>query len=47
MSDRNPNPNDWNRDYTVGTGRSPVMFWLGMGFILLVFGGVAIGTFFY
>lgn len=43
MSDRNPNPNDWNRDYTVGTGRSPVMFWLGMGFVILVLGIGAYG----
>ena len=38
MSDKNPNPSDWNRGYTVGTGRSPVMFWLGMGFVVLVLG---------
>ena len=38
MSDKNPNPNDWNRGYTVGSGRSPVMFWLGMIFLVLFFG---------
>ncbi len=41
MSDKNPNPNDWNRGYTVGTGRSPVMFWLGMAFVVLVLGAAA------
>ena len=41
MSDRNPDPDDWNRGYTVGTGRSPVMFWLGMAFVVLVLGAAA------
>lgn len=38
MSDENPNPNDWNRGYTVGSGKSPVMFWGGMLFLVLFFG---------
>ena len=36
MSERNPNPDDWNRGYTVGSGRNPVTFWLGIGFLVLL-----------
>jgi len=39
LSDENPNPNGWNRSYTSGTGgRSPVMLWLGVTFVLVVLG---------
>lgn len=38
MSNKHPNPNDWNRGYTVGTGRSPIMLWLGMTFVVAVLG---------
>lgn len=45
MSNRNPNPNDWNRGYTEGTGRTPVMFWLGMALVALVFGVIVLSYF--
>jgi len=45
VSNENPNPNDWNRGYTEGTGRSPIMFWLGIGFIVLIFGIALAGNF--
>lgn len=38
LSNQNPNPGDWNRGYTVGSGKSPVVFWLGMAFVAFVFG---------
>jgi hypothetical protein len=38
LSNENPNPNDWNRGYTVGSGRNPVTFWLGMTFVIVVLG---------
>jgi len=41
VSEKYPNPNDWNRGYTVGSGRSPFMFWLGIVFVIVVIGGAA------
>jgi hypothetical protein len=38
MREQDPNPNDWNRGYTVGSGRSPVMFWLGIAVVVVVLG---------
>jgi len=46
MSERNPNPNDWNRGYTVGTGKGSVMSWLGIGLIVFVFGAIALSYLF-
>lgn len=46
MSDKSPNPSDWNRGYTVGSGKSPVMFWIGMTFLVLLFGYIGWSYFF-
>jgi hypothetical protein len=36
MSDRKSNPSDWNRGHTTGSGRSRVMFWIGMAFVVII-----------